>query len=100
MRNEPGRSCRITMKTSAELVVDATAFHCAERIEGHIERLALAGANVVAKQKTEGDWPREFRRSAKATIRCVVSRCNLFVSLVKNRGLQFARGQRLFTDNL
>src|SRR5260370_11631094 len=33
MRNEPGRSCRITAKTSAGLVFDATAFHCPTRIK-------------------------------------------------------------------
>src|SRR6266478_6101516 len=100
MRNEPGCSCRRTVKTSAELVVDAAAFHCAERIEGHVESVALAGANVVAKQKTEGGGPRKFRRSAKAAIRCVVSRRNLFVGLVKNSGLQITRGRRLCADNL
>src|SRR5260370_22822865 len=100
MRNEPGRSCRITVKTSAELIVNATAFHCTERIKGHIERLALAGARVIAKQETQRDGPRKFRRSANATIRCVVSRRHLFVGLVKNNGLQITRVRRLSADNL
>src|SRR5260370_3367270 len=55
---------------------------------------------MIAKQETQRDWPRKFRRSAKATIRCVVSRRNLFVGLVQNSGLQIARGRRLFADNL
>src|SRR5260370_26100198 len=90
----------MTGQTSAERGVDAHGFNCAEGIEGESERLALAGAGVIAKQETQRDGPRKFRRSANATIRCVVSRRNLFVGLVQNNGLQITRGRRLCADNL
>ena len=88
------------MKSTPELVVDATTLHRTERVKRHFEGLALTGASVMAKQETQRDRPRKFRCSAEAAVRGVVSRRNLFVCLVKNSGLQIARGWRLFANNL
>jgi hypothetical protein len=99
MRDEPGRTCGVSVRSSAQLIVDAAAFHRAQRVEGHVGGVVLPGASVITKQETQHYRPRKFRCPAKPAVGGVVSRRNLFVGLVKNRGSQITRGRRLFADN-
>src|SRR5258708_1685305 len=86
MWDEPTRTGGVAVETPAELVVDAAALHRTKRVERHVEGFALAGASVIPNQETQRHWPRKFRRSAKAAVRGVVGRGNLFVRLVQDAG--------------
>ena len=52
MRDEPRCTCRVAVKTATKLIVDAAALHRTQRVQGHVERVALTGASVIAKQET------------------------------------------------
>src|SRR5712692_9595338 len=66
----PSSACKkkITVKTAAELIVNTAAIHSTERVQRHVKSLALAAANVIAKQKTQRDGLFFFNGTATAEI--------------------------------
>src|SRR5262249_58549861 len=98
--NKPRLAGGIPMESSAELVVDSAALHSAQGVQRYFKGLALTPTGIVSEQKAEGHRPRKFWRSTETAVRGVVGRGDLFVCVVKNGWLNFARSDRLLANNL
>ena len=73
VRHEPFCVCRVTMKTAAELIVDAAVRHFLTGVTNDFERIAIACASMCAEQKLQCHCRRKFWRTTEAAVHRVVT---------------------------
>jgi hypothetical protein len=71
MRRQPLSIDRVTMKTPANLIVNAAAGHVVQRRSGHVQQLLIAGMQVLTQQQGNGSGVGEFWRTTEAAPRRV-----------------------------
>src|ERR1044072_7104359 len=73
VRNQPARVGRVTMKATAELIVDAALSHLATGMADNVECLLITGpiVSVQEKLKTHRRW--KLGRAAKTAVSRIVT---------------------------
>ncbi len=63
VRNQPPRVGRVAVESAADLVVHAAGRHFLHRQRGHLQKLLVARAAVMAKEKANRQTARKFWRA-------------------------------------
>ena len=88
MRHAPLAIDRIAVKPSAQVIVDAAGAHLRERLDRHVERLALAEPRVVTEQEGKHRRPRELRLQAEAAVLPVVALAEAVEARLQDRRIE------------
>src|SRR5262245_39509176 len=72
MGDKPNPVCRVSVKTTPQLIVHPSKAHRTQRRDRHFKRVRISGAPIVLKKKTKHRGSRKLGRRTKPTMSGVI----------------------------